>query len=417
MVDRILGEIVRCERPRVLAALVAFCRDLDLAEDAFQDACLRAHQNWPSTAVPDKPGAWLHTVARQRCVDLLRQRNRSAMPDSEIERAPEIPAEPGIDDAAPDEFPDERLRLLFICCHPALPAPAQVALALRHLCGLTTLEISRALVEAESTTAQRLVRAKQKLREAGIPYRVPSGSELPDRLATVLTSLYLLFNEGYSSTGGEMWLRPDLAAEALRLTRLVVELLPQETEARGLLALMSLHHSRRDSRMSNEGHLILMDDQDRSLWHWEEIAAAHAELDLALACGRPGPYQIQAAIAALHTSAASAAETDWRQIALLYGALLETNPSPVVQLNAAVACAFAYGIEHGLAWIERIEASAQLKSYHLLPSAKAELLRRAGRTVEALAAYDMALMLVNTVAETEHLQRRRSTLAGLGEQT
>ena len=412
MIGRALAEVVRRERPRVLAALVAFCRDVDLAEDAFQDACARALAAWPEAGLPANPAAWLTTVARRRSLDLLRRRARSpvfapgaaAVPDpaDDTVRAGEMT----------DDVPDERLRLIFICCHPALAPAAQVALALRHICGLTTVEIARAFVEPEPTTAQRLVRAKTKIRLAGIPYAVPAAEDLPARLEGVLATLYLVFNEGYASSGGEAWLRPDLGAEALRLARLVVELLPGQPEARGLLALIGLHHARRDSRMTADGELILLEEQDRSLWHQAEIAAALVEIERTLSERRPGPYQIQAAIAALHARAPAAAATDWRQIAELYGVLLGFTPTPIVQLNAAVACAFAYGWEHGLAWIERLVAGGELAEYHWLHAAQAELLRRAGRPAEALAAYDRALACVRAPAERNHLRRRRAELAG-----
>ena len=411
MIPRVLAEVVRRERPRVLAALVGFCRDVDLAEDAFQDACTRALTAWPESGLPANPAAWLTTVARHRSLDLLRRRARSpisapgpeAMPEAADYRPP-----PGSDQ---DDIPDDRLRLLFTCCHPALAPAAQVALALRHICGLTTAEIARAFVEPEATAAQRLVRAKHKIRVARIPYAEPTAAELPARLETVLAALYLLFNEGYAASSAETWLRPDLAAEAIRLAQLVVELLPEQPEARGLLALMGLHHARRDSRTTALGELVLLEDQDRAGWKQAEIERYLAEIDRALAAQRPGPYQIQAAIAALHARAPHAAATDWRQIAHLYATLLEFNPSPVVQLNAAVACAFAFGLEHGLAWIDRLIASGELAGYPPLPVVQAELLRRTGHREAALAAYDRALALVRAPAERRHLQRRRAELA------
>lgn len=411
MIPRVLAEVVRRERPRVLAALVGFCRDVDLAEDAFQDACTRALTVWPESGLPANPAAWLTTVARHRSLDLLRRRTRSpvsargpeAMPEAAVYGPP-----PGDDQ---DDIPDDRLRLLFTCCHPALAPAAQVALALRHICGLTTAEIARAFVEPEATTAQRLVRAKHKIRIAGIPYAEPTAAELPARLETVLAALYLLFNEGYAASSAETWLRPDLAAEAIRLAQLVVELLPDQPEARGLLALMGLHHARRDSRTTALGELVLLEDQDRAGWKQAEIERYLAEIDRALASHRPGPYQIQAAIAALHARAPHAAATDWRQIAHLYATLLEFTPSPVVQLNAAVACAFAFGLGHGLAWIDRLIASGELAGYPPLPVVQAELLRRTGHREAALAAYDRALALVRAPAERRHLQRRRAELA------
>ncbi len=411
MIPRVLAEVVRRERPRVLAALVGFCRDVDLAEDAFQDACTRALATWPASGLPANPAAWLTTVARRRSLDLLRRRARSPVVSPGADVTPE-----GIDPGpAPgefeNEFPDDRLRLIFTCCHPALAPAAQIALALRHLCGLTTVEIARAFLEPESTTAQRLVRAKTKIRLAGIPYAMPAAAELPARLETVLATLYLVFNEGYAASGGDAWLRPDLGSEALRLTRLVVELLPDQPEARGLLALLTLHHARRDNRLTGDGELIVLEAQDRSLWHRDEIEAALLDVDRALAQRRPGPYQIQAAIAALHARAPDAAATDWRQIAHLYATLLEFTPTPVIQLNAAVACAFAFGLEHGLAWLDRLAAAGELADYHLLPAAQAELLRRAGRRDPALAAYDRALLLVCSSAERRYLERRRAETA------
>ena len=410
MIGRALAEVVRRERPRVLAALVGFCGDVDLAEDAFQDACARALAAWPGTGLPANPAAWLTTVARRRSLDLLRRRARSPVLTPGADSIPEPAVEPTPMAEANEDVPDERLRLIFTCCHPALAPAAQVALALRHICGLTTVEIARAFVEPEATTAQRLVRAKSKIRLAGIPYAVPAPEDLPPRLEAVLATLYLVFNEGYAASSGEAWLRPDLAAEAIRLAQLVVELLPAEPEARGLMALMGLHHARRDSRTTADGELILLEDQDRSRWHRNEIDGFLSEVERALVHRRPGPYQIQAAIAALHAQAPTAAATDWRQIAALYGALLELTPTPVVQLNAAVASAFAFGLHHGLAWMERLAASGALAGYHLLPAAQAELHRRAGQVHEALAAYDRALALNPPPAERAHLERRRAEL-------
>ncbi len=412
MIARVLAEVVRRERPRVLAALVGFCRDVDLAEDAFQDACTRALTLWPESGLPANPAAWLTTVAKRRSLDLLRRRARSPVVAPGPEAMPEAPVsdpEPRL--GADAEVPDERLRLIFTCCHPALAPAAQVALALRHICGLTTAEIARAFVEPEATTAQRLVRAKNKIRLAGIPYTEPAPAELPARLEAVLATLYLVFNEGYAASSAETWLRPDLAAEAIRLAQLVVELLPDQPEARGLLALMGLHHARRDSRTTALGEVVLLEDQDRSRWKHAEIETYLVEIDRALASHRPGPYQVQAAIAALHARAPDAAATDWRQIAHLYAVLLEFTPTPIVQLNAAVACAFAFGLEHGLAWIDRLVAAGELADYSLLPAVQAELLRRAGHRDAALAAYDRALALVRAPAEHRHLQRRRAELS------
>ena len=404
MLGRIVGEIARREGPRILAGLIKrLGGDFDLAEESLQDAYERALESWPAAGIPDRPAAWLTTVAQRRAVDLLR-RSRRHVEDAEaiIEQlaAPEVEAAEG------GAIPDERLRLLFTCCHPALAPPAQMALALRTLCGLTTLEIARAFLEPEATTAQRLVRAKNKISEARIPYEVPGAQALPGRLATVLATIYLVFNEGYSATDDAALVRIDLSSEAIHLARMLVQLMPEEAEPRGLLALMLLHDARRDGRLGTDGTLVPLEEQDRSRWDRSRIAEGLAMLDQAIALRRRGPYQLQAAIAALHAKAASAAQTDWPQIAALYGALHEMMPNDVVALNAAVAFAMVAGPEAGLAWIDRVEARGELAQYYLLPAARADLLRRAGRPAEALTHYERALALARNPAERRYLERR-----------
>jgi len=407
MLARAIDQLVRREGPRVLAGLIRWSGDFDLAEEAFQLACAQALEAWPLRGLPRRPGAWLTTVARRRAVDLMRRRR------------PDVPLEPGLLDALgteeeePESVPeveDDRLRLLFTVCHPALAPAAQIALALRTLCGLTTAEIARAHLEPETTTAQRLVRAKRKIAEARIPFEVPPADRLAERLDGVLSTIYLVFNEGFSATEGESWIRADLCTEAIRLGRLVVELLPGETEAEGLLALMLLHDARRPSRTAADGTLVPLEEQDRTLWDRALIEEGTRVLDGAVARGRPGPYQLQAAIAALHARATRPEDTDWAQIAALYGALLRTTPGPIVELNAAAAVAMAQGPEVGLEWMARIERSGALNGYHLLPAAQADLLRRLGRVAEARAAYRRALALVRHPAERRFLERRVTEL-------
>jgi RNA polymerase sigma-70 factor (ECF subfamily) len=398
---RIVEDVVRNDGARVLAGLIRLAGDFETAEDALQDAYARALVVWPRDGIPEKPAAWLNTVSRRIVLDRLRRGHRTAdlpedlaMPDGEVEAED------------PSGIEDDRLRLLFTCCHPALSVEARCGLALRTLGGLSTREIARAFVEPEATTAQRLVRAKKKIREARIPYEVPSREKLPERVETVLSVLYLIFNEGYTSTDTPSLLRPDLVMEAIRLARLTAELLPEQAEAQGLLALMLLTDSRRAARLSSVGEFVPLEEQDRTLWNHAQIDEGLRLIEDVLAWRTPGPYQIQAAIAALHAQAATPSETDWPQIAALYDRLLDWTPTPIVELNAAVAHGMATLPEHALERIARIEATGALARYHLLPAAKADLLRRVGRKAEAAVAYREAIALVTNPAERRYLERR-----------
>jgi RNA polymerase sigma-70 factor (ECF subfamily) len=410
MLTPVIDSVCRAEGARVLAGLIRRFGDFDLAEDALQDAFAKAIEIWPTQGLPDAPAAWLTTVAQRRALDLIRRRR--AGPDYTGD-PPDIAAPQPEDAEDSDAHPaqisgieDDRLRLLFTCCHPAIAQAAQMALALRTLCGLSTREIARAFLEPEATTAQRLVRVKRKILEARIPYEVPSGEALPERLQTVLGVVYLVFNEGYAGTDTPGLVRPDLCTEAIRLARLLVELMPRESEALGLLALMLLHDARRATRVGDDGAIMSLEEQDRTRWNREEIAEGLELLDSALALHRRGPYQLQAAIAALHARAPRAEDTDWKQIAALYGGLLREQPGAVVELNAAVALAMAEGPERGLEWMARLGEREELIGYHLLPAARADLLRRLGRFAEARAAYRAALALVRNPAERGYLDRR-----------
>jgi RNA polymerase sigma-70 factor, ECF subfamily len=404
MLTRLVDTIARTEGRRVLAGLIRLTGDFDAAEDALQEAYTRALTEWERSGVPDKPGAWLNTVSRRIAIDRLRKRPSADLPE-DLE-APPVDPDAGAEPENPSGIEDDRLRLLFTCCHPALPPDARCTLALRTLGGLTTREIARGFVEPESTTAQRLVRAKKKIRDARIPYEVPPRHKLPERVETVLSVLDLIFTEGYASTDAPSLLRTDLVREAIRLARLAVELLPHEVEARGLLALMLLTDARRAARLSTEGDLVPLEEQDRALWDRAQIDEGVALLDEALTRRTPGPYQTQAAIAALHSTAATAADTDWLQIAALYRALLAFTRTPVIELNAIVAFGLATNLEHALDGIARLELSGELSQYYLLPASKADILRRLGRYADAIVSYREALALVTNPAERRYLERR-----------
>lgn len=403
---RLLAATVRREHGKILAVLIRESDNFDLSEEALADTYLKAQQLWPSSSVPAQPGAWLLTVARHRLRDLRRRNQRIAPNSSDILAELAAPEITDGDDPNACFGGDDTLRLIFTCCHPALPKSASMALALRTLCGLTTREIARAFVEPEATTAQKIVRAKRKISEAKIPYLVPAAAELPDRLASVLATLYLLFNEGFSATAAAALQRQELALEAIRLSRLLFKLLPDQAECAGLLALMLLHQARAAARVDAAGVLIALEEQDRARWDRALIREGLALLDGAVLKRQAGPYQIQAAIAALHAQAAVPAQTDWAQIALLYSALLRHTPTPVVELNAAVALAMSAGPAHGLAWIEQISAGGELNDYHLLHAARADLLRRSGQPAAAAVAYAQALAHVSNQSERAYLERR-----------
>jgi RNA polymerase sigma-70 factor (ECF subfamily) len=405
-------EAFRRESGRALAGLIRVLGDFDLAEDAIQDAFVAALEHWPREGIPENPGAWITTTARRRAIDRLRrarvlsekQAVLRAQADAEARFAAGRPTADEIE--AHGVIPDDRLRLIFTCCHPALSPEGRVALTLRTLGGLQTHEIARAFLVPEVTMAQRLVRAKRKIRDAGIPFRVPPDELLPERLDSVLSVLYLVYNEGYLASGGGTAIRHDLSAEGIRLARLLVDLMPDEPEAIGLLSLMLLHDARRPARIGPDGALVVLEEQDRTTWDGASIDEGSRLLERAASMRRPGAYQLQAAIAAVHDRAATTEATDWARILALYDRLRALSPSPVVDLNRAAALAMARGPDEGLAEIERLAADGRLAGYHLLQAARADLLRRADRPGEAAAAYRLALAATVNPAEVAYLERR-----------
>ena len=422
-----VSQLYRAESGRILATLIRALGDFDLAEDVVQEAFAAALDQWPREGVPESPRAWLTSIARNKAVDHIRRRRAFRDRTGALEALAGLQADEKSDAAlqaveqatAPDGraiLEDDRLRLIFTCCHPALAIEAQVGLTLRTLCGLSTEEIARAFLVPAPTLAQRLVRAKAKIRDAGIPYQVPRPELLRERLEAAAAVIYLVFNEGYAATAGDALLRVDLCAEAIRLGRLLAQLLRGEPEVHGLVALMLLHDARRPARVGADGELVLLEDQDRALWNRRQIEEALPLVERALV-GRPvGQYAVQSAIAAVHARAERPADTDWSQIAALYGVLLEIAPSPVVELNRAAAVAMAQGPARGLALLDRLAASGALPRYHLLPAARADLLRRLGRSDEAAAAYREAIALASNEPERRFLNRRLAEVESQEEQ-
>jgi RNA polymerase sigma-70 factor (ECF subfamily) len=412
---RTIEAVWRIESPRIIAGLTRMVGDVGLAEDLAQDALVAALERWPEVGVPSNPGAWLMTAAKRRAIDHLRRGRLLDRKHDELGRELEVDqemAEPDLDEALDDPVGDDLLRLIFICCHPVLSKEARVALTLRLLGGLTTEEIARAFLVPVPTLAQRIVRAKRTLREARVPFEVPRGPELAERLASVLEVIYLIFNEGYSATAGDDWVRPALCEDALRLGRILAELAPEEPEVHGLVALMEIQASRLRARIGPDGEPVLLLDQDRARWDQLLIRRGLAALDRALALGRPlGPYTLQAAIAACHARARTAEETDWERIAALYDALAQLTPSPVVELNRAVAVGMAFGHAAGLEIADALLHEPALRAYHLLPAVRGDLLMKLGRLEEARAEFERAASLTKNERERALMLRRAEACA------
>ncbi|WP_108459657.1 RNA polymerase sigma factor [Devosia naphthalenivorans] len=408
--NRAISAVWKDEQPRLIAGLTRMLRDISLAEELAQDALVIALSNWPKAGIPQNPGAWLMQTAKRRAIDLFRHRKMAATKLVEVGHTIETDVPNHIEalhEAMDDEVGDDLLRLIFTSCHPILPAESRVALTLRLLGGLTTEEIARAFLAAEPTIGQRIVRAKKTIAEAGIPFEVPSGPERAERLSSVLGVLYLIFNEGYSATSGQDWIRPQLCDEAIRLGRVLVGLVPQDSEAHALLALMEIQASRSGARTDAKGHPVLLGDQDRSLWNQNQISSGLRALDQAIALGGENrPYALQAAIAACHARARTAAETDWPRIAQLYGQLAALTPSPVIELNRAVAVSMANGPAAGLAIIDTIKDDPALKNYHLLYGIRGDMLSKLGRHTEAMLEFRRAADLTRNERERAYLMGR-----------